>query len=119
AAYYFRHFAPANARDFAGWSGLPEHVCRRAMGRVEYSLRQVEVDGLGRDLLAPEEMLESGVSEAPVCVLLPWVDPWLQGYRDMERFAPEGVRTIPADKDLALVTFGGESAFAETISAHV
>lgn len=67
ARRYLNGHAPATARDFAWWSGLPLNQARRAL-----------------ELLEPAETAVSGRARSPRAHLLPAFDEYLLGYKDRD-----------------------------------
>lgn len=76
ARRYLGAFAPASARDFAKWSGLPLRDCRAGLERIAG-----EVDELGGPdhLLAPRGA-RLRAPRSPLVRLLPAFDTYLMGY---------------------------------------
>ncbi|MCA1595234.1 MAG: winged helix DNA-binding domain-containing protein [Chloroflexi bacterium] len=119
AAWYVSAFAPVEPRDFASWSGLPEPVCRRAIGAIREPLRPLEIAGLGQNFLAPESFLDRTPLTEPVCAALPWVDGWLQSYRSLERFLQGDLPGAVTPRDLVFVSLGPGIRADQSLAARI
>lgn len=86
---YVRRYGPVTERDIAWWMGVPRATVRDAIAALP-GLVRVGVDGLdGVFLLHEADMADAqrpSATPGGTVSLLPVLDPYLQGYRDRERF---------------------------------
>jgi hypothetical protein len=98
---YLRGYGPADARDFAAWSGLPVAEAKKGldMAKDNGDLRAVVIED--RLLWSPEA--ERSAYSGPVVNLLPAFDSFVLGYADREYLVPgqyrkevyHGGQTVP------------------------
>ncbi|HET6384511.1 MAG TPA: crosslink repair DNA glycosylase YcaQ family protein [Armatimonadota bacterium] len=119
ASRYIHAFGPVGPRDFAVWSGLPEKVCRRAIGGVTEPLRTVAIAELGEQLLAPVSFWDRPALQEPICRVIPWMDHWLHAYRSLDRFAAETIGAGFAARDLALISVGAGVPAADILAVRI
>lgn len=77
ARRYFNAFAPASARDFSYWAGLPLRDCRAGLARVAGELEELAVGG--ETMFAPAGF-NTRAPRSPSVRLLSAFDTYLMGY---------------------------------------
>ena len=86
---YVRRYGPVTERDIAWWMGLGRAAVRDAVAALPH-LVNAGVEGLDGVYLVHEadvpDAQRAAASPDGAVVLLPVLDPYLQGYRDRERF---------------------------------
>jgi hypothetical protein len=80
ARRYLEAFAPARPQDFAGWSGLPRAMARRAWTLISDELVEVSIGG--KRAWMPARTRTSRPRSTPVVRLVPNFDTYLLGYED-------------------------------------
>jgi hypothetical protein len=108
ARRYLAGYGPADAADFAAWSGLPATEVRQAWAAIADELRPVSHAGATLATLSPD--VASPVA-TPAPRLLGRFDTLLLGYRSRELIlAPEFARRVQAGGGMitATVLIGGE-----------
>ena len=88
---YLASFGPVTEGDIAWWTGLPKTGIKQALGNLKDKLISIDISGLGADyrlLSADEEPLRAGLppSPKPDVSLLPFLDPYIMGYKERDRY---------------------------------
>jgi hypothetical protein len=89
AGRYFDSYGPATAQDFQWWSGLSKSETDHALSSLEGRLARVEVEGISKECLIPQEGLENLLACTErlgndVKLLSTW-DAYLMAYKGMNR----------------------------------
>jgi hypothetical protein len=87
---YISSFGPVSEEDITWWTGFPIKQVRKILGKLEKDISTVEISGLeGCFFLLSSELEPLRSSEfprTPVVNLLPYLDPYLMGYKHRERY---------------------------------
>jgi hypothetical protein len=87
---YISSFGPVAEKDIVWWTGFPVKQVRNVLRKLEREILTVEISGLdGRFFLLCSEWDLLRSSEPPrtrVVNLLPYLDPYLMGYKCRERY---------------------------------
>ncbi len=88
--YYLRSFGPVTENDIAWWMGLTKAAVRKALGDIEEQTVRVGINDIEGDFIMLRSdwdiMKDVGPFEKPEVNLLPFLDPYLMGYRQRERY---------------------------------
>jgi hypothetical protein len=82
-ARYIRSYGPVTIDDISWWAGLTKQRCRVALQGLD--IEEIQVDGWKGPLFQMTEPVSTPVADAFVNAL-PLLDPYVQGYRDRDRF---------------------------------
>lgn len=100
--HYLAAFGPATQNDVAWWTGLGKLKIRAALADLAGRVAQVAVSGLDGDLVMLRSQLEQMIGTPrptqPVVNLLPWLDPYVMGYKDRARYLDESDRDMVFDR---------------------
>jgi hypothetical protein len=87
---YLASFGPVTESDILWWTGLGKTVIRQALEELDAKVTNVSIAELGDRyiLLHPEiePLLKSYAQSNPTICLLPYLDPYLMGYRERGRY---------------------------------
>jgi hypothetical protein len=87
---YLASFGPATENDILWWIGLGKSKVRHALIELEAKVSHLSISGLKGDYLLLDSDIEtlSGFSKPsrPTINLLPYLDPYLMGYKERERY---------------------------------
>jgi len=88
---YLASFGPVTEGDIAWWTGLPKTEIKQALGNLKNKLVSIDISGLGANYLllsAGETPLQAGLppSPKPDVSLLPFLDPYIMGYKERDRY---------------------------------
>ena len=84
---YVRSYGPVTIDDISWWTGFTKQVCRAALGSLD--VEEVMVEGWPGPLFRTKEP-EKPHPLGSVISVLPLLDPYVQGYRDRDRFIDPG-----------------------------
>jgi hypothetical protein len=93
-ARYIRSYGPVSIDDISWWAGLTKQRCRVALQGLD--VEDVEVDGWKGPLFQMPDAVSTPVAEAFVNAL-PLLDPYVQGYRNRDRFLDSERHTFVYD----------------------
>lgn len=100
--YYLAAFGPATETDLAWWTGLGKKKIGQALLLLRDEVRHIEMEGYRRPglVLAKEyaRFVTAGGSDGPVVNLLPWLDPYLMGYAERQRYLDPALRDWVFDR---------------------
>jgi hypothetical protein len=87
---YLASFGPVTEGDIFWWTGLGKTVIRQVLEELREKITHVSIEGLrGRYVLLRtdvEPLLKSYPQSKPTIRLLPYLDPYLMGYRERGRY---------------------------------
>jgi len=87
---YISSFGPVTEEDITWWTGFPIKQVRKILGKLEKDFSTVEISGLEGCFFLLSSELEPLRSlefpRTPVVNLLPYLDPYLMGYKRRERY---------------------------------
>jgi hypothetical protein len=87
---YLASFGPVTKSDILWWTGLGKIKIRKALEELHAEVTHVSITGLeGKHLLLRsdiEPLSASSESSEPAIHLLPYLDPYLMGYRERSRY---------------------------------
>ncbi|UCE14231.1 MAG: AlkZ family DNA glycosylase [Candidatus Heimdallarchaeota archaeon] len=87
---YLHSFAPVTEKDIIWWSGLTKTKIKEALSNLQGDLLNIEISDLPGNFILPHSDLKLlrglNFSKSPVINLLPWLDPYLMGYKERDRY---------------------------------
>jgi hypothetical protein len=99
---YLASFGPVTESDIEWWTGLGKTVIRQALEELHAKVIHVSIAGLGgRYILLHREiesLLKSHTQSKPAIRLLPYLDPYLMGYRERGRYLNPQLTTRVFDR---------------------
>ena len=99
---YLASFGPVTESDIVWWTGLGKAVIRQALEELRVKITHVSIAGLGgRYVLIRTEiepLLETYTQSKPTICLLPYLDPYLMGYRERGRYLNPQHTTLVFDR---------------------
>jgi len=99
---YIASFGPVTEQDIAWWTGFPVKQVREVLGKLEREISSVTISGLdGRFFLLSSEREPLRSSEfpmTPVVNLLPYLDPYLMGYKHRRRYLDPQYKEMILDR---------------------
>lgn len=100
--HYLRAFGPVTDEDIFWWTALGKTRVRQALETLGEELIAVSIAGLhgSFQLLQPEldTLVASVPEDIPTVSLLPYLDPYLMGYKDRDRYLGEVNRDLIFDR---------------------
>jgi len=82
---YTSSYGPVTVTDISWWTGIAKARCRKALAALSTRVEEVAVEGW-RGPLYRAATNASAEEAAPEVNALPLLDPYVQGYRDRDRF---------------------------------
>lgn len=88
--HYLHSFAPVTEEDIIWWSGVAKTKIREALSNLQENLLSTEILDLPGNFISLHSDLELlkvlDFSGSPVINLLPWLDPYVMGYKERHRY---------------------------------
>jgi hypothetical protein len=88
--YYLASFGPVTEVDILWWTGLGKAKIRRSLEELGEKLVHVSIPGLEGDHMllrsGVEEISNLQVTRGMIIALLPYLDPYLMGYKERRRY---------------------------------
>ncbi|UCF62357.1 MAG: AlkZ family DNA glycosylase [Anaerolineaceae bacterium] len=99
---YLASFGPASEVDIAWWTGLGKTKVRKALRELEDQLVDVTINEIGEGffMLQPDkaDMEATKLPREPVINLLPYLDPYLMGYKERRRYLDQVHNNLVFDR---------------------
>jgi hypothetical protein len=100
--HHLRSFGPVTENDLAWWVGMSKTEAREAIDNIKDIVERTNISGLGDDFILlrsdAKHLGDPKSSQGTSVALLPWLDPYMMGYKDRERYLPAEYRDRVFDR---------------------
>ncbi len=87
---YIAAFGPVTETDIIWWAGLSKSAVRSALGSLKENIKEIEISEIGSKFLIIssdfKHLHSLKISKKPTINLLPFLDPYLMGYKERKRY---------------------------------